>query len=346
MGQLLDARRPKGILDVVNRLGFLQMDPTAPVARTEHLVLWSRLGAAFKPAQLARKTYVEHQLFEYRAFLYPTRDFPLYQGAISSWIEGKSRGKAREWLAANAAFHRYVVTELRRRGPLRSRDLEDRAVVPWPASEWSGGRNTGQMLEILAGCGEVAVAGRDGNERLWDLGSRVLPKAERPRNQDAVRRELAARRLRNHGVLPAAEGGGLGVPVDIEGLGGSWVADEKLLATSFAGRAAILSPFDRLVYDRPRTQRLFGFEYRLEMYVPADKRRWGYYSLPVLNGERLVARVDAKADRDADRLRVLAMHRETHATRRDVEAAEGELQALASWLGLAGFAVDRVTEPR
>src|SRR5205814_4569982 len=185
------------------------------------------------------------------------------------------------------------------------------------------GRNTGQMLEILAGRGEVAVASRDGNERLWDLGARVLPLAGRPLVEAAVRRGLAARRLSNHGVLPAAEADGLGVPVEIEGLAGSWVADEKLLRAGFAGRAAILSPFDRLVYDRVRTLRLFGFDYRLEIYVPVTKRRWGYYVLPVLNGDRLVACVDAKADRDAGKLRVVALHREPHTTRRDLDAAEG-----------------------
>ncbi len=330
-GQLLDARRPKSIVDVVNRLGF-----------TEHLVLWSRLGNTFKPAQLARKTYVEHELFEYRAFLYPTGDFPLYQRAISTWTEGRSRTKAREWIAANAAFRRYLLSELKRRGPLRSRDLEDRAVVRWPSSGWTDGRNTGQMLEILAARGEVAVAGRDGNERLWDLGARVLPVAVRPPGEEATRHELAARRLRNHGVLPAVESVGLGVPVEIEGLAGSWVADEKLLAADFAGRAAILSPFDRLVYDRTRTLRLFGFDYRLEIYVPVAKRRWGYYVLPVLSGDRLVARVDAKADRDLGKLRVFALHRESHTTRRDLDGAEGELHALAAWLGLDGVAIDRV----
>src|SRR5260221_4947068 len=163
-GQLLDARRPKGIVDVVNRLGFLQMDPTAPGARTEHLVLWSRLGNTFKPAQLARKTYVEHELFEYRAFLYPTGDFPLYQRAISTWTEGRSRTKAREWIAANAAFRRYLLSELKRRGPLRSRDLEDRAVVRWPSSGWTDGRNTGQMLALLGARGEVGEAGPDRND--------------------------------------------------------------------------------------------------------------------------------------------------------------------------------------
>ncbi len=123
---------------------------------------------------------------------------------------------------------------------------------------------------------------------------------------------------------------------------GEWVADPELLDQPFTGRTALLSPFDRLVYDRERTLDLFGFEYKLEIYVPVAKRRWGYYVLPVLVGERLVARVDAKADRTNGVLSVPALHVENGAGSNVVEATEGELDKLARWLGLNEVAIDRV----
>jgi hypothetical protein len=129
------------------------------------------------------------------------------------------------------------------------------------------------------------------------------------------------------------------VQVAIDGLPGEWVADAALLERRFRGRTAILSPFDRLVYDRERTLELFGFEYRLEIYVPAAKRRWGYYVLPVLHGDRLVARLDAAADRSAGVLRLHAVHVEPGAGTAVAEEVGAQARALAAWLGLGAVAV-------
>ena len=129
MARQLDAARPADILDVIRHLGFVQIDPTAVVARTEHLVLWSRLGRAFDPAELNR-LLAERRLFEHRAFIYPIEDYPLLRPFIEAWPEGDTSwpSRVRAWLATNDAFARYVLKELGARGPLLSRDLEDRSV--------------------------------------------------------------------------------------------------------------------------------------------------------------------------------------------------------------------------
>ena len=269
---------------------------------------------------------------------------------MEAWPEGETswHREVRSWLEANDPFRRYVLAELRKRGPLRSRELEDRSVVSWASTGWTNNRNVTKMLDYLSAQGRIAIAGRAGNERIWDIAERVLP-TDSPRiPPEEAKRVRARRRLRSLGVIRAGsadDAGTEGIEVEIEGVRGRWRAEPELLDRPFAGRTALLSPFDRLVYDRAVTEALFGFEYRLEIYVPVAKRRWGYYVLPVLHHERLVARVDARADREAGILRVPALHLEPGSGSSALEATQAELGDLAAWLGLDRVEVARVVRP-
>jgi uncharacterized protein YcaQ len=193
--------------------------------------------------------------------------------------------------------------------------------------------------------GEIAIAGRVGRERLWDLAERVYPADVVVPSENDARRIRNERRLASLGVARAkttampiepVDVGDAGEPAVVEGTKGEWRVDPAALGADFEGRTALLSPFDRLVYDRARAQELFDFEYTLEMYKPAAKRRWGYFALPVLHKDRLVGKVDAMADRKGSVLRVNAIHEDVSFTRTMTKAVQSELDDLASWLGLGG----------
>jgi uncharacterized protein YcaQ len=288
--QLLDGSA-RGVLATVRRLGFLQLDPISTVATPQQLVLWSRLGS-FDPGALDRLLWRERRLVEWNAFVWPVETLPLLQARMrrnARATEGSAERWQREFMTRNAAFRRYVLRELERRGPLLARELEDRSVDGRRAHRWYGSRNVLHMLTILHLRGRVAVTGRRGGQRLWDLAERWYPEAEVPPLREAEA-ELAAQRFR-----------ALGVRLER----GAWVAHPDVSAEPVPERVTLLSPFDRLVHDRRRAEELFGFRYRLEMFVPAAKREYGYYVLPILVGDRLVGRVEPRFDRASGELEVL-----------------------------------------
>jgi uncharacterized protein YcaQ len=216
-------------------------------------------------------------------------------------------------------------------------------VVPWASSGWTGNRNITQMLEFLAARGEIAIVGRRKRERVWDLAERSLPADLGAVPADEARRTRDERRLRSLGIARAkspvvpmepADVGAAGEPAVVEGVAGEWRVDPALLAQPFEGRTALLSPFDRLVHNRTRAMELFDFDYTLEMYKPAAKRRWGYFALPILHGDRLVGKLDATAERKAGVLVVHAIHEDEPFTTEVRQDVDDEVQALASWLGL------------
>jgi len=343
--QLLERDRPDSLLAVARRLTFLQLDPVSAVAPSADLVSWTRLGSSFSPADL-RKAVDDRQLIELRALLRPGEDITLYRAAMASW-PGTGPLKDwqefnRDWVQANDRCRRNILARLRDEGPLLSRELPDLCERPWSSTGWTNNKNVTRLLEFMVSRGEVAVAGRKGRERLWDLAERVYPDLPAvPVAAAALERDR--RRLRALGIarssgtempVEPAIVGAAGEPAVVEGARGEWRVDPSLLGGPFSGRAALLSPFDRLVHDRARALELFEFDYQLEMYKPAAQRRWGYYALPVLYGDRLVGKADAIADRKAGALVVKAVHQDMPFTPAMTAEIDQEIAALATWLEL------------
>lgn len=347
--QLLTAARPTDVLDTVRHLTFVQLDPTRHVAPSADLVLWSRIGPSYDAGEL-RDLLDTQALVDHHQLARPAEDLALFRAEMDQWPGPEPlkpwQESVRDWVAANDDCRREVLALLRGDGPLPASEIPDSCEVPWPSSGWNNDKNVKMLLAQLVERGEVARAGRGGKggrEVLWDLAERIYPDDPVPPVEEA-RAERDRRRLRALGIARAKVAqqpnephhvGSAGVAAVVEGVKGSWRVDPAWLDVAWEGRAALLSPLDRLVADRKRLDEVFDAEYHLEMYKPADQRRWGYWALPVLWGDRLVGKLDAVADRDAGELRVDATHRDEPWSPTCEDAVRREVESLAGWLGLA-----------
>ena len=353
--------------DSIERMGLLQIDSVNVLARSHYLPLFSRLGP-YDQATLDRKTFhpKRRELFEYwahEASLLPFALHPLLRWRMAQAERGVGiyRGYV-EFARERRDYVEGVLSEIRDRGPLSGREVTNagrRGKEMWA-------RNDGKTaLEYLFWCGRVTATRRNNFERVYDLTERALPDAvlaeptpPEPEAQKALLKIAAgalgvatATDLRDYFRLPATaakrglnelvEAGDL-IPATVQGWRQPAFLDPAAPAPRRFRGAALLSPFDPLIWERSRTHRLFDFHYRIEIYTPQPKRRHGYYVLPFLLNERLVARVDLKADRAARRLRVQAAHDEAGVDHGAVAAALAtSLRRMAAWLDLDAVGVGR-----
>ena len=350
----------KSVLEVARHFGGIQIDPTRTVERTQHLVLWSRI-ANYDRALLA-SVLKTRNAFEYNAFVMTPDMLPELYYHAGVWATGRGdwRQRARDFLAGNEEFRKSILDRLAKDGPLPSRAFDDsKLTVGWESSGWTHEKNTTRMLDFMSVKMDVVVAGRVGQERLWDLPKKVLPAGadRKALTKDKYEEARVLRAMRRFGVATQQEirlrAYGLSIP-DAKALLARLVEEGRLVAVelpypdkpapAFAlpdaleaaakskkPRTTLLSPFDPLVYDRDRTERLFGFSYKLEMYKPKDKRQFGHFVLPIVHDDQLIGRLDSERDRKTNELVVRQLHWEAKTpdkqTRTSVDRAVDELAA-------------------
>lgn len=350
---------------LIERLGVVQIDSVNVVSRTHYLPAYSRLGAYPRPLLEALAWAKTRPLFEYwahEASLLPLSSQPLFRWRMQDAHDGVGvwKGVAR-FLRERRDFVDRVLDEIRDRGPLSAGDLE---MGHKGQGGWWGWSEAKRAVEGLFWTGELTTATRRGTfERVYGLPEKVLPRAvlnaPTPSREEAHRTlyRIAARAmgvatakdLRDYFRMPVegakdriaelVEAGDL-LPVKVKGWDGVAYLDSTARRPRRIDHTALLSPFDNLIWFRERTERMFGVRYRIEIYVPADKRQHGYYVLPFLEGDALTARVDLKSDRKAGVLIVQAAHAEPWASAETPVRLAEELKRMAGWLGLETVRVE------
>lgn len=336
--QLLDAERPGDVVEVAGQLGAIKIDPTAVIAPAEHTILWSRIGYAYEPGQLKKAVERDRLLFEFDGAFRPTSLRPLMLPAMRRWPR---RASTRHWLEANDRFRSEVLARLRAEGPLLASDIPDTAQVSRPPDGWSGSSQVPIMLDFLSRQGVVAIAGREGRHRRWDLAERVFPAEPPMLDDEEAQARLDQRRLEAAGIAkqrsPWTPVGMAGEPATVEGQKQKYRVDPRALAApedDDGGRVAFLSPYDGMLFDRPRLRELFDFDYVLEQFKPKPQRRYGLFAHPILMGDRFVGMLEAEVDRADSVLRLEAVHEFFPLEPEEHEMIRAEIGELAQWLGM------------
>jgi uncharacterized protein YcaQ len=373
------------MLDTIRQIGCLQLDPTSIVARNHLLVLWSRLGnydlAAFERLMWQERQLFEY--WAHAASIVLTEHYPIhalqmqrsYNGS-TSWTE-----RMQHWVKQNQALHDHVLHELKTRGPLKLSDIggKDKVGMEWISGGWTTERSAARMVDYLWLRGTVLVHSRQGQNRLWHLAEQVLPpwtprqqEAEREVTKRAVQISLRAlgtgtmQHIRNHfvrasypdlaDIMKELLHDGVIQRVRVADSETAWKGDWfihredlPLLADLEAGkwqpRTTLLSPFDNLICDRKRTELMWDFYFRLEIYTPKQKRQYGYFVMPILHGDRLIGRIDPQFERKGKRLLVHAYHVEPSVKlgREEKRAIQTAIDGMGSWLGAKEVVMPQAT---
>jgi uncharacterized protein len=364
--QFLDAS-PRPMLDTIRQMGCLQLDPTKAVIQNQYLVLWSRLGN-YAMRDFDRLMWDERVLFEYwahAASIVLTEHYPLHARIMNA--SRQRRSGRHQWVQANQELYAYVLHELRENGamPLKKMQGNDSVSIDAHSNSWSSWRNLDRMVLYLWIYGEVLVSGRvKGGFRNWDLAERVLPSwtpREALADDEAIRQSLlialnaqgvsTPKQLNYHFVrneypdmkqhLAHLEKNAQieRVTIQHEGatLKGDWVISnlallERIEHGEWQPRTALLSPFDNLLCDRARTEQLFDFYFRIEIYVPKHKRQYGYFVMPILYGDQLIGRIDPQYDRKSKTLMINAVHWQNTPTAEQQRAVDEQIASLQAWL--------------
>lgn len=362
-----------GALEVVQRLGYVQLDTLYVVQRAHHHIIWSR-HPNYRPRMLRALLAEDHQVFEWwthAASYIPMADLRFYlprmgHGALSSGQKA--------WITENQALLDHVLARIRDEGPLGSSDFKTPEGTT-SGSWWSGWKPAKRALEVLFNQGTLLVSARRNFERLYDLYERIVPDGvDTPAPEaDEVADYLLRRALSAYGALPErflwwwrrarpgdaaiarAIARDLVVPAEVEGDDdGPWYVWKAALAalatppSSTARQMHLLSPFDNLIIRRPLMEALFDFDYRMECYLPKAKRTYGYFALPILWGERFIGRVDTKADRKRGTLILKQLTFEVEVTEPDrlLSQLADELRAFAAFNDCDSFSVELVSPAR
>ncbi|MCP4362707.1 MAG: winged helix-turn-helix domain-containing protein [Chloroflexi bacterium] len=373
--QHLDGRPPPPMLNLIRDLGCIQLDPIRHVERTHLLTLWSRLGqfeeAELDKLRFSDRRLFEY--WAHAASLVLTEEYPVHKwhmDLLGDETRSRWARNIKKWFEDEPdilnPLQENLMWQLRQNGPMLSREFETVARMP---SSWSSGRYVSRLLDYLWSTGEVMVYGRPGNQRQWGLAEEFWPNWTPQEKWEAdqvttfaVQKAIRAlgvatpKQIKKHytrGVYPGlanilkklTEAGTI-EPVQVvengAALKGDWylhVEDVSLLTQIQAGdwrpQTTLLSPFDNLICDRDRTELLWDFHYRIEIYVPVKKREYGYYVLPLLRGDRLIGRVDSKMDRKTKTWHIHNIYAEKGASRsvKTIRAIRKSIKSLAKFLG-------------